>query len=146
MANKHRGELSIKLGSDTYRLRLGTNATCELEDFVGAQTKTGGRTWDQILLGIDRGSRKDIRLFLWVALREFHPDIATDDLACLTTIGDLIDAAGGSRALLLHIVRLIEANAPPPKGTDEEVPKKARPSGAQAGTGDGSTPTPSPSA
>lgn len=147
MANRQRGEITYRLGTKRYTLRLTTNAVCELEDFTAAQTKLGlgnGRTWDQVLQGIDRGSLKDLRLFFWVALREHHPEIATDDPASLKTIGTLIDEAGGALAVVKQVSKLLEANAAEQGKDDdqkEDVPKAERPPDAQAGIGDGSSPT-----
>ncbi len=142
MANRARGELTCKLGKTSYVLRLTTNAVCELEDFTAAQTTTGiGRTWDQVLQGIDRGSLKDVRLFFWVALREHHADIASDAPASLKAIGTIIDDAGGALAVVKSITKLLTVNSAVKEDDEEEVPKAARPPGAQAGTGGDSNPT-----
>lgn len=144
MANKQKGEFTLKAGKTRYTLQLTTNAVCELEDFAGAQTKDGnGRTWDQVLQGIDKGSLKDVRLFFWVALREHHPDIATDDVASLKSVGDIIDKAGGLMGVAKQITALVTLNAADPSDddTEEEPPKVERPLDAQGGTGVGSTPT-----
>lgn len=144
MANKQKGEFTLKAGKARYTLRLTTNAVCELEDFAGAQNSVGvGRTWDQVLQGIDKGSLKDVRLFFWVALREHHPDIATDDLTSLKAVGNIIDQAGGLMGVAKQIAQLVQLNAADTSGddTEEEPPKVARPPDAQAGTGVGSTPT-----
>ena len=144
MANKQKGEFILKAGKQRYTLRLTTNAVCELEDFAGAQTKAGvGRTWDQVLQGIDKGSLKDVRLFFWVALREFHPDVASDDIGSLKTIGNVIDQAGGLMGVAKQITALVTLNAaiPDEEDTEAEPPKVDRPPDAQVGTGVGSTPT-----
>lgn len=143
MANKQRGEVSFKIGKTRYLLRLTTNAVCELQDFSAAQNKNGvERTWDQVLAGIDRGSMKDVRFFFWVAFRDRHPEIATDDPASLKAIGTIIDQAGGAQSVVKVISALLAANADV-KDEDEpaEGPKTERPQDAQVGTGDGSMPT-----
>jgi hypothetical protein len=140
MANRQRGEVSLKIGGTRYRLKLTTNAVCELEDFAGAQTKAGvGRTWDQVLQGIDKGSLKDVRLFFWVALRTHHSDIATDEPESLKVIGNLIDEAGGLSGLVKQMTALIKANTDTTE--EEEAPKTAGPSDAQGGIGAVSAPT-----
>jgi hypothetical protein len=144
MANKQKGEFTLKAGKQRYTLRLTTNAVCELEDFAGAMNKAGdGRTWDQVLAGIDKGSLKDVRLFFWVALREHHPDIATDDVASLKAVGTIIDQAGGLMGVAKQITALVTLNAADTSADDDEpeVPTTTRPPDAQAGTGAGSTPT-----
>lgn len=143
MANRHKGDFTLKAGKQRYTLRLTTNAVCELEDFEGALTRSGTpRTWDQILTGIDKGSLKDVRLFFWVALREHHPDIATDDKASLKAVGDLIDRAGGVMGVAQQITALVALNAPTGEDDeDAEVPTTEGPPDAQAGTGTASTPT-----
>lgn len=145
MANKQKGEFILKAGKKRYTLKLTTNAVCELEDFAGAQTKAGvGRTWDQVTAGIDKGSMRDIRLFFWVALREFHPEIATDDIGSLKAVGHVIDQAGGLFGITKQMTELVKLNAVGTGEADdepEEAPTTVRPPDAQAGTGVGSTPT-----
>lgn len=136
MANKERGEYALVVGEKRYMLRLTTNACAELEDFAN------GRTIDQVMLSLNAtGSRRDLRLLLWAALRDKHPDLATDDKACLSkTIGPIIDDAGGPAGILAAIRAFIDYNSAPvdletkidggkagPKPVD-----KPDPSGAQA--------------
>ena len=136
MANRQRGAFTIKAGKRRLTLRLTTNAVCELEDFAGAN----GRTWEQVLKGIDQSRLKDVRLFFWVALRDAHPDIASDDPACLKSIGDLIDDMGGMMGIVKQVATLVALNAMP-EDEAAEVPKTTRPQDGQAGIGDGSKPT-----
>lgn len=104
MANKERGEFLITIGDRTYTLRLTTNACAELEDV------SGGRTWDQVQMGIARGSVKDVRWLFWAAFRAHHPDIATDDPASVKAIGKLIDDAGGFAGLLARVRMFVAIN------------------------------------
>jgi hypothetical protein len=104
MANKERGEFTLVAGDRTFKLRLTTNAVVEIEDI------SGGRTWDQVQLGIMRGSAKDMRLLFWGALREYHPDIATDDVKSLRAVGRLIDAAGGFEGLVEQMKAFLALN------------------------------------
>jgi len=118
MANRARGELALVAGERTYTLRLTTNACCELEDYAG------GRTWDQVTAGINRGSLKDVRLLFWAALRDPHPELATDDPSSLTAIGTVIDEAGGIRVVLSRLRVLLQLNADrPPEGAGAAEPR-----------------------
>jgi len=103
MANRERGELALLVGTRRLVLRLTTNSCCELEDFAG-------RTSDEVTAGVNRGSFRDTRLMLWMALRDQHPDIATDDPACLANIGVLIDQAGGRAVVLERLRELVVLN------------------------------------
>jgi hypothetical protein len=136
MANRERGEFPLVIGEQRYTLRLTTNACAELEDI------SGGRTFDQVMIGIRRGSVKDIRLLLWAALREHHSDIATDDPASVKAIGKLIDEAGGLLAMAGSMRALVlmnqneEKTEPNAAGEGEDgIPRTA------GGAGVGSTST-----
>jgi len=130
MANRERGELTLVAGGTRYVLRLTTNSCCELEAFAD------GRTSDDVIAGVNRGSFRDARLLLWMALRDQHPDVATDDPACLDTIGSIIDEAGGRAAVLERLRDLVLLNTE----STEEPGGATRPRGAQRGrTGVGST-------
>jgi len=129
MANRERGELTLVAGRTRYVLRLTTNSCCELESFAD------GRTSDDVIDGVNRGSFRDARLLLWMALRDQHPDIATDDPDCLFAIGQIIDQAGGRAAVLERLRELVLLNT-----ETEEVGGAARPRLAHRGrTGVGST-------
>ena len=104
MANRERGELTLVAGRTRYVLRLTTNSCCELESFAD------GRTSDDVIDGVNRGSFRDARLLLWMALRDQHPDIATDDPDCLFAIGQIIDQAGGRAAVLERLRELVLLN------------------------------------
>jgi len=129
MANRERGELTLVAGRTRYVLRLTTNSCCELESF------SDGRTSDDVIDGVNRGSFRDARLLLWMALRDQHPDIATDDPDCLFAIGQIIDQAGGRAAVLERLRELVLLNTE----TDDSG-GAARPRLAHRGrTGVGST-------
>lgn len=138
MANKQRGEFTLKAGSARYTLKLTTNAICEFEDFEGARA----RTFDEVMDGLKHGRLKDVRLFFWMALRAHHPDLATDDPTSLNAIGNLIDDAGGLAGVLKQIQAFIAINTE----AVESVPKTKKTEGAadpldaQVGTGPGSMP------
>lgn len=133
MANRERGELTLVAGANRYVLRLTTNACCELEDMAG-------RLWPVILNGGQRGSLRDVRLILWAALREHHPDVATADPDGLKAVGKVIDAGGGVLGVHAQVKALLALNADSGEAV-EEGKAGARPQPAQGGTGVGSTST-----
>jgi hypothetical protein len=139
MANKERGEFALQVQDRAYTLRLTTNACCELEDFAQ------GRTWDQVMAGVRQGRMKDVRLLIWTALRQHHPDMASDKPESVKTIGDLIDEAGGLAGILGQIQAFLQMNLPEAEDVVSGGSAAARPPNAQAGTGDRSTSTPAPS-
>ncbi len=105
MANRERGEFQLQAGERAYTMRLTTNACAELEDFNAKQTL------EQVITDINTGSIKAIRVLLWAALRDRHPEIATDDPACLNAIGNIVDAAGGISGVLAQIKAFMTMNA-----------------------------------
>lgn len=123
MANRERGELTLVAGGARYVLRLTTNSCCELESFAD------GRTSDDVIAGVNRGSFRDARLLLWMALRDKHPDVATDDPECLALIGTIIDRAGGRALVLDRLRELVLINTE----QTEEAGGAARPRLAQRG-------------
>ncbi len=141
MANRERGEIVLVIGADRYVLRLTTNACCELETLTDS-----ARNWDQVWDGMKAGSQRDVRYFMWVALRHHHPEIATDDPASLKTIGDLIDQAGGAQLLFVQLHALMLLNLEQLKKEGQPAQAGTRPRRARARTGGASTSRPSPSA
>lgn len=135
MANRERGEFRLTVGGRTYTARLTTNAMAELEDV------TNGRTWDQVMTGLlVRGSVKDLRHFLWAALRDQHPDVATMTPDSLRTIGGLIDEAGGMAGVIDQVRAFMALNDEP---DEEGAPPAHPPLGAvPAGVGVASISTP----
>jgi hypothetical protein len=125
MANKERGELKLTAGSQSYTMRLTTNAACELEELAG------GRTLEQVVTGCMRGSSKDVRFLLWACLREHHPDVATDDKDGLKAIGRIMDDAGGLTGIAEQLQALLKLNADDAEdGADNPPPgAPAEPSG-----------------
>ena len=121
VANREKGEFSITAGERTLTFRLTTNACAEVEDLAN------GRTWQQIQVGVARGSLKDFCLLFWAALREHHADIATDDPASIKAIGKLIDEAGGIVGLQTQIEAFLALNEQPAELKDDGAGKKAAP-------------------
>jgi hypothetical protein len=134
MANRERGEMTLVVGEQRYRLKLTTNAIAEVEDL------TGGKTFGQAVEeGLARGSIKSLRILLWAMLREYHGDLATDDPKSLRQVGNLVDRAGGIDGLWQQVQAFLAANAEP----EEAAKAEGRPPDAliaeMVGTGDSST-------
>lgn len=119
MANRERGEVTLVAGGRVYTLRLTTNACCELEEYAG-------KTSDEVIAGVNRGSFSDVRLLLWMALRDKHPDVATETVEALTVMGDLIDAAGGRAAVIERLRVLVILNSAPEAKGGAARPRKAQ--------------------
>lgn len=77
MANPQRGEVELKVGAETYTLRLSNNAICTLEGLFG------GEAIGEILSRLS--SRTVVRAALYAALSEHHPKTTLD------AVGDLMD-------------------------------------------------------
>lgn len=124
VANRERGELPFQSGDTTYVMKLTTNGICQMET-------QSGRTFGDVIAGMQRDSHTDMRLFLWAMLQHHHPDLT------LNEVGDIVDGFGivGGR-LKQTIQELIDLNT-------RDLPTKKEGSGnppeAQGGTGGSST-------
>lgn len=136
--NRERGEWPLTVGDKQYKMRLTTNAMAEVEDLAK------GKPWDRILEGLMRGSVSDCRLLMWAALRDHHPEIATDSTDSLKRIGDLVDEAGGLTAITAQIREFVEGNARP-GGDGKKAAGDPPPAAGTTTAGTGATPTPGPS-
>jgi hypothetical protein len=133
VANKERGEFTLRFGDESYTLVPTTNALADFEDF------TNGQTWDD-LTGrlLKRGHVRDVRLLLWVFMREKHPEIASMKPESLREIGMLIDRAGGVIGVneqLQAVLRLNSDPGGPAEGNGSRPPKAqpdARPTGGKS--------------
>jgi hypothetical protein len=107
-ANAERGELSLVVEGQRYILTLTLTAMMELEDI------SGGRTFVEAWEGIQtRRSIRDVMLLMWTALREKHPELASDDPGTLKTISRFIERAGGLEAITAQLQALIRLHAQP---------------------------------
>lgn len=125
MVNLHRGEVALKVGDRTYRLKLTMNAAAATEERVG-------KSMFEIMRSADSLSFKAIRTVLWTLLQKFH----ADEFKTEAPVGDLLDEAGGVDAFFSLFQDVKNANAP--DGNDGEG-DGANPPAAQAGTSDGSS-------
>lgn len=88
MANRERGEVSFSALGKDWKVKLGTNAMCEIEDETGKSIIEIGQ-----LLGDQKtATLKLVRVVLWGGLQEYHE--GTD----LKQVGALIDEIGMAKA------------------------------------------------
>lgn len=131
MANTHKGEVSVVIGSTTYTLALTLNAMCELQEKFG-------ESWEKVAAKAEQGSPLHLRSLLWVSLRKHHKDLTLEEFGDM----DLVDVRSLGRAF----AQLVEASTPDSRDVQAlQGGKSKRPRGAQAGqggTGVNSTSTP----
>ena len=124
MANPQRGEHSVTVGETTYTLRFTLNALCEVEEAAGVSVEA--------LLGrVSNGNLRDVRLLVWGALRDAHPELTLTEAG--TVLGAVM-AADGMEAAEALIVTAIE-EAFPTKTTNPRTParrKKKRKAGTRS--------------
>jgi hypothetical protein len=135
-ANAERGELSIVVDGKRYVLTITLTAMMELEDI------SGGRTFVEAWEGTQvKRSIRDVMLLLWTALRDQHPDLASDEPGALKKISRFVERAGGLEAINTQLTALIRLHTQPPElATAAESGGDARPREAAADglPGDGS--------
>lgn len=107
MANRERGEMRLATPTQTYTLRLTTNACVDLED-------RSGKLVDEVIRGAYRGSVRDLRWLLWASLQDGHADTVKEP----TDVGVIIDDAGGIKGVLAQMIAFVKLNA------DEHAPKE----------------------
>jgi len=136
MGNPERAEQTVEIDGEAYRLQLSINAMCEVEDLLNAGIPRG----DPRRIGFNAYVKqflpamewKDVRLVVWAALREHHPDMT------IGRAGWLMDRVGWHESTLI-MLSLFPGSQPdeadlralgiPPE--DPDRPLKAR----QNGTG-----------
>lgn len=88
MANKERGEIAFDALGQSWTLKLGTNAMCEIEDAIGKTISEIG----EVMGDQKRVTIKLMRTVFWGALRDHHEDITVKQA------GGIIDAIGMQQA------------------------------------------------
>lgn len=139
-ANAERGELSLVVDGRRYVLTITLTAMMELEDI------SGGRTFVEAWEGTQvKRSIRDVMLLLWTALRDHHPDLASDEPGVLKKISRFVERAGGLEAVNEQLTALIRLHAQPPELAREPAGGDGRPREAAADSdafpGDGSAST-----
>ena len=102
MANPHKGEVELKAGETVYVLRFSVDSICEVEEKAGKgfpALADGMGTLETITVS-------GVRLLLWGALRESHPDMSVKGA------GELIPAFGGLAAVIPALATAIERAFP----------------------------------
>lgn len=88
MANRERGEISFSALGQDWKIKLGTNAMCEIEDKTGKSIIEIGQ-----LLGDQKtATLKLLRVVLWGGLQQYHEGID------LIKVGLIIDDIGMAKA------------------------------------------------
>lgn len=111
MANPHKGDVPLEVGSKTYTLCYSHLALVKLENLLDKNVVQ--------IMGELQAARDNIRIgtvvaLLWAGLQKHHPDVSYDDAA-----GLLDDMDGGAAAAMETIGRSFEKAfaAPGTKGT-----------------------------
>lgn len=123
MANKERGEVTFKVESEEYTLRLDLNALCEVEAVMSTPSRTV--TWQQALQMAERNSLSALRAILWAALQPHHPRISLEDT------GRLIQRMGGIPGIAKTLQEAVQVSLPEPQAKGKRPPK-ARSDGSGA--------------
>lgn len=137
-ANAERGELSLVVDGKRYVLTITLTAMMELEDI------SGGRTFVEAWEGTQtKRSIRDVMLLLWAALRDHHPDLASDEPGVLKKISRFVERAGGLEAINEQLTALLRLHTQPPELAAREGDARPREAAADSDAfrGDGSAST-----
>lgn len=74
MANRAKGELTVKHEGKDYTFALDFNALCEFEDATGKDALDVLRVIES-----GKGRVSDIRALMWAGLRAHHPEVTLHD-------------------------------------------------------------------
>jgi hypothetical protein len=113
MANKDRGETTLKAGGEAYTVRLSYNAFCEVEDLLDK----GFLVICEELTDPRKMRLKTVQTVLWVGLRVLHPELKLED------VGELIPKAGGLQNVVKVVNAAVRAAFPDPE--PDARPQKA---------------------
>lgn len=110
MANKHKGEVTLQVGSVAYVMRLSVNALCYLEEATGKPV-------NQVMSELQNGS--DIKLgtlrqIVHASLVEQHKDVD------LEKAGDIMEEAGIKVVVDKLTEALLAAFPPEAKAADKD--------------------------
>jgi len=92
MANKNRGEVSLKVGTNTYTLRYSTNALCKLEDGFDKTVQEIAK----LLEDSDNVRQSHVRLFFHAAFADNHPELTVEDAGLIMSDAGMEAAMGAA--------------------------------------------------
>ena len=124
-ANRETGEVTFEAGGRTYTLVLDLNAMTTVEGHFS--TPEVHVPLPVILDHMNRGSVTHMRVFLWAALHEKHPELTLEE------VGRLVTQAGGLAAFTEKVTALVASLRPDAADLHAlgVVPPKPSPSGAR---------------
>lgn len=108
IGNPERGEATLRVGQDTYALKLSMNAAVALE----AKTH---KTLGEVLAECSKLDAGAIRSVVWLLLQKHHAAAFTTEEA----VGDLIDDAGGIQAMVKVLGEALAVNMPKTGGVTD---------------------------
>lgn len=73
MANKFFGEVEVKVGDQTYKLRMDFNAMCEFEDVTGINAMDAFADFEKGNISV-----KSMRAMMYAFLKRHHPEITLE--------------------------------------------------------------------
>lgn len=124
-ANPERGEVDLMVGEDVYTLRPTMNALCAMQ-------KRTGQTYGQLVAGLAALDMAALRELLFTFLQPYHKT----QIKSLDQAGELIDAAGGHRAVIDVIGEVLRLNQQRETSkADGGEGAESDPRAAQAGSG-----------
>ena len=119
MANPHLGEVPLTVGDETYKISFSLNAMCELEDAFG-------RPLLAVISELEKAQKnpttlevKTLRLLVWGALQDHHPDI---DLKA----AGILAGRAGMAAIMGKLMEAIALAFPVATGEGKANPRKAK--------------------
>jgi hypothetical protein len=112
MANKLKGDVTIKAGDKEYILRLDFNALCTLEEKTGK----GFVAISEQLSKAETMSMVMVRACLWAGLQKHHPTMTVEEAGDLVVaLGGLAGAVGAINSSMTAAFGEPEKDANPPK-------------------------------
>lgn len=112
MANRHKGDVSVKVGEREFIFRFSIDALCQLEEQTGKTIIEIGQILNSGRIGVTL-----TRSLVWAALREHHPEIT------LKEAGEMLPDMGGAVGAMGPITQAFGAAFPERSGKQENPPK-----------------------
>lgn len=89
MANAQRGGVTLEAGGKAYTLSFSINAMCELEDAFGKPVMEVIEDFQNADTDGSKLSIKTVRVLIWAALIDHHPEMTQQDAGRLTIGTDM---------------------------------------------------------